>query len=319
MVRFRVWSKGQAMAILAGVILLTAIAAAGGTMLLLRGGQPIEGEGAVSVFGEGSLFMEPGAETTVPQLPEDTPTPETTPQETVEPTPDKALHVEIIRDTPVPSADGKKVLIYHTHTWEAYEQVQDAPYEPTEKWRTKDNTANVVAVGTALQAQLEALGCTVVHDTTAFEPPNLSTAYIRSLSMLEERAARGETYDLYIDLHRDAIASNSTLIKTVNVGGERIARFMVLIGKGTGEGFDVKPDWEANCAFAQCITDSLNGQVDNLCREVKIKTGRFNQHIAPQCVLIECGNNYNTLEEVLNGVPYLAQSIMDALNQGQTE
>lgn len=319
MVRFRVWSKGQALAIIAGVILLTVIAAVGGTILILRDGQPLEGEGAVSVFGEGSLFMEPEVETSAPQLPENTPTPETTPQETVEPTPDKALHVEIIRDTPAPAAEGKKVLIYHTHTWEAYEQVQDAPYEPTEKWRTKDNTANVVAVGTALQAQLEALGCTVVHDTTAFEPPDLSTAYIRSLSMLEERAARGETYDLYIDLHRDAIASNSTLIKTVNVGGEKIARFMVLIGKGTGEGFDVKPDWEANCAFAQCITNSLNGQVDNLCREVKIKTGRFNQHIAPQCVLIECGNNYNTLEEVLNGVPYLAQSIVDALNQGQTE
>lgn len=319
MVRFHVWSKGQALAIIAGAILLTAIIAVGGTMLFLSGDQSSERVNAVSVFAEGSLFMEPAAESPLLTAPEDTPLPEAAPQQTAEPTPDRALHVEIIRDTPAPSAAGKRVLIYHTHTWEAYDQVQEAPYEPTEKWRTKDDTANVVAVGTALTAQLEALGCTVVHDTTAFEPPNLSTAYIRSLDMLEERLARGESYDLYIDLHRDAIASNSTLIKTVNVGGEKIARFMVLIGKGTGEGFDVKPDWEANCVLAQCITDSLNGQVDNLCREVKIKTGRFNQHIAPRCVLIECGNNYNTLEEVLNGVPYLAQSIVDALNMHQAE
>ena len=93
---------------------------------------------------------------------------------------------------------------------------------------------------------------------------------------------------------------------------------MVLIGKGTGAGFDVKPDWEANLAIAEVITDSLNGQVDGLCRDIKIKTGRFNQHIAPRCVLIECGNNLNTLEQTLNGVPYLAQAIMDALTAMET-
>lgn len=231
------------------------------------------------------------------------------------PEPDRSFHIQVIRQTPEPQTPQKRVLIYHTHTYEAYCQVPEAPYVETEKWRTRDEKANVVAVGSALAASLTSLGFDVVHDVTAFEPPELSSSYERSLDMLEARQNNGETYDLYIDLHRDAIAANSTLKRTVSVGGTDVARFMVLVGKGTGTGYDVKPDWEANYAVAQRITESLNRQHEELCREVKLKSGRFNQHIAPNAVLIECGNNYNTLEQVLGGVPYLAQAIADALNQ----
>lgn len=224
------------------------------------------------------------------------------------------LQVEIIRETaPPPAYAGKRVLIYHTHTYEAYEQTEGKTYVQTEKWRTADNDNNVVAVGKALTASLEALGIEVVHDTTAFEPPTMDDAYERSLAMLERRRTNGETYDMYIDLHRDAIASLSTIKRTVQISGEDVARFMVLVGKGTTGGYTEKPDWEANLVIAQSITDSLNAQCANLARDVKVKTGRFNQHIANCCILIECGMNTNTLDEVLAGVPYLAQAIAEAL------
>lgn len=241
--------------------------------------------------------------------------------EEASPTPDREFHIEVIRSTPAPEPERppQKILIYHTHTYEAYEQVADAPYAETEKWRTRDETANVVAVGKALAASLTALGYEVVQDTTAFEPPVLSTSYTRSLAMLEERAERGERYDLYLDIHRDAIAAASTIRRIVNIGGQETARFMVLVGKGTGSGFDVKPDWEANYGLACLITEGMNRQHAELCREVKVKTGRFNQHVAPCCVLIECGNNFNTLEQVLNGIPYLAQAIDDAMQARNSE
>ena len=204
----------------------------------------------------------------------------------------------------------------HTHTNEAYEQTQDDPYEETEKWRTADSAYNVVRVGEELAALLRGLGVEVVHDVTAFEPPNLSSAYTRSLEMLEERQAAGERYDLYIDLHRDAYAESQTGPNTVNAGGVEAARLMLLIGKGEGqtsEGFDRRPDWEANLAIAREVTDDLNAQVDGLCRDVCIKTGRYNQHVAVGCVLVEAGNNRNTLEEVLAAMPYLADAILKAL------
>ena len=224
--------------------------------------------------------------------------------------------VQILREEEVaPDYVGKRVLIYHTHTYEAYEQTADDPYQALEKWRTRDERHNVVAVGKALRASLEAMGFVVTHDTTAYEPPTMDDAYERSLVMLESRIGAGEAYDLIIDLHRDAIASSSGVRRTVVIGGEEVARFMVLVGKGTTGGYVQKPDWEANLAIAERITESLNQQCDMLARDVKIKTGRFNQHIADRCVLIECGMNTNTLQEVLAGVPYLAQAIADALTE----
>jgi stage II sporulation protein P len=219
---------------------------------------------------------------------------------------------EVIREE-VPVPEPHRILIYHTHTYEAYEQDPASAYRQTEKWRTADQTHNVVAVGRALAASLRALGLEVVHDETAFEPPNLDDAYDRSLAMLEARSSAGEAYDLYIDLHRDAVASSSSIRQTVTIGGEEVARFMVLVGQGTTGGYTVKPDWEANLVLANRITAGLNAQCEGLARDVKIKTGRFNQHVSDCCVLIECGMHINTLEQVLRGVPYLAQAIADAL------
>jgi len=224
------------------------------------------------------------------------------------------FQVEILRLQQNETTQPKRVLIYHTHTYEAYEQVEEDRYEPTEQWRTKDEAHNVVAVGAALAGCLRASGIEVIHDRTAFEPPNLDDAYARSLSMLENRISNGEVYDLYIDLHRDALASNTSVSKTVKISGMDVARFMILVGQGKTGGYDQLPDWEANLAVATRITDHLNQQHQNLARNVKIKTGRYNQHISNCCILIECGMNTNTLEEVLAGVPYLAEAIATVLS-----
>lgn len=215
-------------------------------------------------------------------------------------------------------APAKRVLIYHTHTYEAFEQTPDEPYQETEKWRTADNSYNMVRVGEELATLLRSLGIEAVHDTTAFEPPVLSSAYARSLEMLQNRRAAGERYDLYIDLHRDAYIESQKGPNAVETAGGRAARLMVLIGKGegqTGQGFDEKPDWEKNLAMAQAITAALNEQAEGLGREVCVKSGRYNQHVADHCILIEAGNNRNTLQEVLCAMPYLADAIQQALSE----
>lgn len=215
--------------------------------------------------------------------------------------------------TPKPAA---RVLIYHTHTYEAFAQSEDDRYQETEKWRTADPEHNVVRVGEELAGLLRGLGLEVVHDTTAFEPPVLSSAYARSLDMLKARAQAGERFDLYIDLHRDAYIASQKGPNTVSVGGVDMARVMVLIGKGEGasaQGFDEKPDWEKNLALAETITACANSQADGVCREVSVKTGRYNQHVADCCILVEAGNNRNTLPEVLAAMPYLADAIYQAL------
>lgn len=249
--------------------------------------------------------------TGAPAAPTDAPATPTAPSSAAP----QGFAIEVIGSEP--SEPRRRVLIYHTHTFEAYEQDAQSPYQETEKWRTADSAYNMVRVGEELAGLLRGLGFEVVHDVTAFEPPDLNSAYTRSLEMLERRQEAGETYDLYIDLHRDAYAASQTGPNTVSAGGREVAKLMLLVGKGegvTGAGYDVKPDWEANLQIAQAITDSLNQQAQGLCRDVCVKSGRFNQHVAVGCILIEAGNNRNTLEEVLASMPYLADAIAECMN-----
>ena len=205
-----------------------------------------------------------------------------------------------------------RVLLYHTHTWEAYEMTADAQYTPTETWRTKDDRYNMVRIGRELERCLTELGIDVVHDRTAFEPPTLSNAYTRSLSMLEARLGAGESYDYILDIHRDAYSGDYNGANFVRQDGKEIAYIMMLVGKGTGatnSGFDERPDWPKNLDLAQRMTDSINALVSGAAREVKIKTGRFNQHVSTGALLIEVGNNRNTLEQALAACPVIAKAL----------
>lgn len=212
----------------------------------------------------------------------------------------------------LPASNGKSILIYHTHTHEAYEQAYEGEYAALEDWRTDDNGHNIVRVGDELAALLEKRGFSVVHDTTDHEQDDLSTAYIRSMETLSSRA--DEEYDLYIDLHRDAYTEGTQL--TCSYAGNESAKLMVLIGKG--ENFDVKPYYEENYALACELTDAINSVCPGLCRDVMVKTGRYNQHVSPNSLLIEVGNNMNTLDEALASMPALADAIYAVLMEKDT-
>ena len=46
-----------------------------------------------------------------------------------------------------PRSSEPTILIYHTHTNEAYYPIEDDQYVSTSLWRTNDNTKNVCSVG----------------------------------------------------------------------------------------------------------------------------------------------------------------------------
>lgn len=226
------------------------------------------------------------------------------------------IHVQImgIQGEYEPATDGDKprVLIYHTHSYEAFAQDYSDPYKETTQWRTEDSAHNIMAVGARLKEELEELGIEVVHDLTEHEPPKLGTAYVRSLATLQSYANAGEEFDMLIDLHRDAASVRNTDPSTVELDGKPCARLMMLIGTGEGsEGnrFSIVPNWEENYKLAQALTDALNERVDNICREVMVKTGRYNQHMSESAVLIEVGHNENTLQEALRATEPLAEAI----------
>lgn len=213
--------------------------------------------------------------------------------------------------------EGPQVMIYHTHSHEAYVKGEQ-DYKETGQWRTANQDYNVVRVGTELSNLLEdRYGISVLHDKTDHEPPKLGTAYIRSLKTLEAAAEQYDSLKVFIDLHRDAYSKGQT--KFIEIDGKEVAQLMIVIGTGegsSGSGFSVKPDWEKNYQLADEITKGLQAIHPDLARAIRVKTGRYNQHISTGCILVEAGHNENTLEQVLNAMPYLAQVLADVMKAG---
>lgn len=225
----------------------------------------------------------------------------------LDPQQDNALQIEIISEDKPSPVELPSILIYHTHTHEAYEQIETDRYDAIETWRTTDQDYSIVRVGQELADLLRNYGFFVVHDTTDHEQDDLKTAYTRSLETL---SSYEEKFDLYIDLHRDAYV-DGTQKRVITDNGDRLAQIMILIGNG--EGFDEKPFYEENLAFAEALTERINKAQPGLCKDVLVKDGRYNQHIGLFGVLIEVGHNRNTLKEAMASLPSLAQGIKSLL------
>ena len=217
------------------------------------------------------------------------------------------LQLDPAGEVDIAASSAPRVLIYHTHTHEAYEQAADDPYVALEAWRTADAQHSVVRVGAELAQLLRERGCEVVHDTTDHELDDLSTAYARSEQTL---LSYDEPFDLYIDLHRDAYVEGMGE-NVLRADGVDYAKLMMLIGEG--ENFDVKPHFAENYAFACALTDALNAATPGICRDVLVKTNRYNQHVGVYAILVEVGNNRNTLVEALNAMQPLAEAISGIL------
>ena len=198
-----------------------------------------------------------------------------------------------------------KILIYHTHTTEAYTATKSSPYVQTTAFRTTDASKSVLAVGDALAERLrKEYGFSVIHDTTDHEPPSLKTAYDRSERTMQSYLEKYPSLILFIDIHRDASSDTSDY---VIVNGSPTARLMCVVGQGIK--YKIKPDFERNYSLAMSLTEHLRQVEPRLARDVRVKNGRYNQHVGRLNLLIEVGHNANTLEQALNAVPSLAESL----------
>ena len=237
------------------------------------------------------------------------PIPSETPAPTATPLPQVSAAFKAVGEGLRLRGSEPKILIYHTHTTEAYFPTAEMSYRKSASWRTKDPSRSVVAVGERLKALLEReYGFCVLHDTTDHEPPKLSTAYERSETTMRAYAEQYPSIELFIDLHRDACGSDPKAPKDyVTVNGEQLARIMFVVGRG--EKYEDKPFYDTNRTFAERVTAYLAEIDPKLVRPIREKPGRYNQHVGPYCLLIEVGHNGNTLEQALASVPYLAEGI----------
>ena len=201
------------------------------------------------------------------------------------------------------------VLIVHTHTSDAYTPEPGWEYEPSDEYRTQDASRSVVRVGEELAAELRRLGVGVIHDRTVCDDPDYDDAYDRSFDEIRAQLEAHPSLQIVLDIHRDAVPGGMECVTTLD--GEDCAQLMLVVGTDAG-GLE-HPDWRQNLAFALKLQALLNRSSPGLCRDISLRSARFNQHFTPCSVLVEMGTTDNTLAQTLPTARRLARALQELI------
>ena len=207
------------------------------------------------------------------------------------------------------TSGGPQVLIYHTHATESFEPYDSTIYDTRNTWRSTDNAENMVAVGDALCAAIEAHGIGVIHDTTLHDYPSYNGSYERSAATIESYLQQYPSLCVALDIHRDAIQREDTLVKpVVTIEGKKAAQLMIVAGCDDSGSLGI-PTWKNNLRFGARLQDQIEQLYPGLCRPLYFTYRKYNQHLTNASLLFEVGSHGNTLEEAL----YCAEMAGDAI------
>ena len=205
--------------------------------------------------------------------------------------------------------DGPQILIYHTHSQEAF--ADSVP---------RDVNTGIVGVGECLTKILtEQYGYRVLHNTGQYDVETRDNAYSRALPAVEQILAENPSIQVIIDLHRDEVAEETKLV--TDIQGRPTARFMFFNGlsrtRKTGDiDYLANENQEANLAFSFQMQLKAAEYYPGLTRRIYLKGYRYNMHLRPRTLLVELGAQNNTVEEAINACDPLAH-ILDMVLKGE--
>ena len=181
--------------------------------------------------------------------------------------------------------EGPQILIYHTHSQEAFEQY----------------------------------GYRVLHHTGQYDVETRDNAYSRALPEVEQLLAKNPSIQVVIDLHRDEVAQDTRLVTELQ--GRPTAKFMFFNGlsrtRKTGDiDYLRNENQEANLAFSFQMQLKAAEYYPGLTRRIYLKGYRYNMHLCPRTLLVELGAQNNTYEEAINACDPLAH-ILDMVLGGE--
>ena len=205
--------------------------------------------------------------------------------------------------------EGPQILIYHTHSQEAF--ADSVP---------GDVNTGIVGVGECLTKILtEQYGYRVLHNTGQYDVETRDNAYSRALPAVEQILAENPSIQVIIDLHRDEVAEETKLV--TDIQGRPTARFMFFNGlsrtRKTGDiDYLANENQEANLAFSFQMQLKAAEYYPGLTRRIYLKGYRYNMHLRPRTLLVELGAQNNTVEEAINACDPLAH-ILDMVLKGE--
>ena len=113
---------------------------------------------------------------------------------------------------------------------------------------------------------------------------------------------------MVLDVHRDAVQRDTTLVKPITqIDGKKAAQLMIIAG--CDDGTMGMPNWSKNFRFAAGMQDAIESQWPGLTRPVYFCYRKYNQDLTTGSLLIELGSHGNTLEEILYTAQLAGESI----------
>lgn len=206
-----------------------------------------------------------------------------------------------------------QVLIMHTHTTESFEPFERPMFDGSFHYRTTDETMNVVAVGNAIAAALEADGIGVIHDTTIHDYPSYNGSYARSAVTVSSILQQYPSICVVLDIHRDAIiAENGDLIQpVVEIAGKKAAQIMII--SGCDDGTLGMPNYMKNFRFASALQQQLCTDYEGLMRPILFDYRKYNQDLTTGSLLIEVGSHGNSIDQVVYAGALFGESLSRVL------
>ena len=212
-------------------------------------------------------------------------------------------------------AGKPSVLIYHTHTTEAYQLLDRDFYAQGYTARSKDKSVNMVRVGDEIVKELEKNGFSCIHDTEIHDV-KYTGAYEHSRKAVIETLKKYPSISVTLDIHRDAIEqSDGTKIKpTATIKGHKAAQIMIISGcQEEGNPVENFPDWRYNLVFAVQLQHQLETLFPGLTRPIFFSPRRYNMNLTRNSLLIEVGSDANTLEEAALSGKMIGKALSELL------
>ena len=213
---------------------------------------------------------------------------------------------EAATDEPaLPDLSQPLIGIYCTHTSEGY----------AEDERSSNGAGAVLQAALQLEKELIGLGIPAICCQTVHDIPNWSASYSNSLQSLKEMAQEYPSIQLFIDIHRNSsIAGVNTILTAATAEEEDMARLMLVVGSDQRS---EHPNWRENLALAEELGQLIETEQPGMLQEVRVQSGRYNQHFATGCLLIEVGSTDNTAAQAQASMQPLALALRQLLqNRG---
>ena len=218
---------------------------------------------------------------------------------------EKSTSEYVVDPTPEENKTDPLVYLYNTHQTEEYDKnsLFDYSVKP-----------NVMIASYILREKLNNLGVNTIVETNNMKDFLVKNNYKYNMSYhASEYFARLKTTEFpsiryLIDIHRDSMGKNGTLLVT---NDKSYARVLFVVGLEHTKS-------ENNVGFAEKLNSVMESMYPGLSRGVSYKTGApihgvYNANLEGKSVLLEIGGVENKIEEVNNTMEALSNVIHEVI------